>query len=439
MKQMLPLLLGWLSESPDPDLGLLGLRVLTAGDQQATELAVAFRESPEVARRLCLVLGTGRLFAQTLEHHPDLIPALGQPDGLAPRLPESLRAGAVHALAWRDHLADRQLALLRYKRREELRVAAADVLDLASATGDDQVVVTAGQLTALAEAGVDAALASIEPPLPFAVVAMGRFGGAELSYASDLDLLFVYDGATADDFSAAERVAESLVRFLAGASPPSRVYPVDLDLRPEGKDGPLARSLDGYRAYYGRWARTWERQALVRARPVAGDPDLARRFMAVVEPHVWGAPLTDEEVREIRRMKARIERERLPAGDDPQFHLKLGRGSLSDVEFCAQLLQLRAGVRAPGTMAALAALESAGALSSDDRAVLAEAYRFCERARNRLFLVRGTPGDALPVRSEQLTRLARSLGTSPQELREQYRRTTRRSRAVVERLFYGKT
>ncbi|HTJ76932.1 MAG TPA: bifunctional [glutamine synthetase] adenylyltransferase/[glutamine synthetase]-adenylyl-L-tyrosine phosphorylase [Acidimicrobiales bacterium] len=439
MKQMLPLLLGWLSESPDPDLGLLGLRVLTAGDQQATELAVAFRESPEVARRLCLLLGTGRVFAQTLEHQPDLIPALGQPDGLAPRSPDGLRAGAVNAVAWREHVPDRQAALLRYKRREELRVAAADVLDLAAATGDDQVVVTAGQLTALAEACVDAALASIEPPLPFAVLAMGRFGGAELSYASDLDLLFVYDGASAEDFSAAERVAESLVRFLAGASPPSRVYPVDLDLRPEGKDGPLARSLEGYRAYYERWARTWERQALVRARPVAGDPDLARRLMEVVEPHVWGAPLTDEEVREIRRMKARIERERLPAGDDPQFHLKLGRGSLSDVEFCAQLLQLRTGVRSPGTMAALAALESAGALSSDDHAVLAEAYRFCERARNRLFLVRGTPGDALPARSEQLTRLARSLGTSPQELREQYRRTTRRSRAVVERLFYGKT
>jgi glutamate-ammonia-ligase adenylyltransferase len=438
MQQMLPLLLGWLSESPDPDLGLLGLRVLTAGDQQATELAVAFRESPEVASRLCLLLGTGRLFAQTLEHQPDLIPALGQPDGLTPRSPGALRAGAANAVAWREHVSDRQVALLRYKRREELRVAAADVLDLASATGDDQVVVTAGQLTSLGEACVEAALDSVQPPLPFSVVAMGRFGGAELSYASDLDLLFVYDGASPADFSAAERVAESLVRFLAGASPPTRIHPVDLNLRPEGKDGPLARSLDGYRAYYGRWARTWERQALVRARPVAGDADVAQRFTEIVEPHVWGDGLTDEEVREIRRMKARIERERLPAGDDPQFHLKLGRGSLSDVEFCAQLLQLQHGVRSPGTMAALTALEAAGALSADDHAVLAEAYRFCERARNRLFLVRGSPGDALPARPEQLTRLARSLGTDPQELREQYRRTTRRSRAVVERLFYGK-
>lgn len=433
MRQMLPLLLGWLSESPDPDLGLLGLRILTTGDQRATELGVAFRESPEAARRLCLLLGTGRLFAETFEHQPDLIPSLGQPDSLAARPAGALLAGSANALAWRDHVEDRQLGLLRFKRREELRAAAADVLDLAGS-----VTETAGQLTELAEACVAAALDSLQPPLPFAVVALGRFGGAELSYASDLDLLFVYDGATPADFTAAERLGEQLVRFLAGASPPTRIYPVDLALRPEGKDGPLARSLDSYRAYYGRWSRTWERQALVRARPVAGDADVARSFMEIVEPHVWEAPLPDDDVREIRRMKARIERERLPAGDDPQFHLKLGRGSLSDVEFTAQLLQLRHGVRATGTMAALDALQAAGALSDEDRAVLAEAYRFCERTRNRLYLVRGTPGDALPSRPEHLTRLARSLGTDPHELREQYRRTTRRCRSVVERLFYGK-
>jgi len=438
MRQMLPLLLGWLSEAPDPDLGLLGLRILTTGDQQATELAGAFRESPEAARRLCVLLGTGRLFADTFEHQPDMIPSLGQPDGLAPRPPGALMAGSAHALAWRDHVEDRQLGLLRFKRREELRIAAADVLDLAGSENDHPVTATAGRLTELAEACVAAALDSLAPGLPFAVVAMGRFGGAELSYASDLDLLFVYDGSTPADFTAAERLGEHLVRFLAGASPSMRVYPVDLALRPEGKDGPLARSLDGYRAYYGRWARTWERQALIRARPVAGDEDAARRFMEIVEPHVWGERLSEDDVREIRRMKARIERERLPAGEDPQFHLKLGRGSLSDVEFTVQLLQLRHGVPATGTMAALDALVAAGALAADDRAVLAEAYRFCERARNRLFLVRGSPGDALPTRPEHLTRLARSLGTGPHDLRERYRRTTRRCRAVVERLFYGK-
>jgi len=438
MQQMLPLLLGWLSEAPDPDLGLLGLRILATGEHQVTELTVAFRESPEAARRLCVVLATSQLLSRTLEHQPDLIPALGHADGLAVRTPPALRAGAATALGWREHLEDRRLGLLHYKRREELRVAAADILDLAQVTGEDPVVVTAGQLTALAEAAVQAALAAMEPPLPFAVVAMGRFGGAELSYASDLDLLFVYDGATPADFEMATRTGEQLVRFLVGASPPTQIYPIDLALRPEGKGGPLARSLDGYRAYYDRWAQTWERQALVRARPVAGDPGVAARFMELVEPRIWDKTLSDDHARDIRRMKARIERERLPPGDDPQFHLKLGRGSLSDVEFTAQFLQLRHGVRGTGTVAALGHLEAAGALAPEDRAVLADAYRFCERTRNRWYLVRGSPGDALPSRPEQLARLARSLGTGPHDLREQYRRVTRRCRAVVERLFYAK-
>ena len=438
MQQVLPLVLGWLADSPDPDLGLLGLRMLTTGDQRATELAIAFRESPEAARRLCLLLGTSRRLGQILEHNPDMIPALGQPDSLTQRSPEAMLDGTTTALAWRGDVEDRQRALKRFKRREELRVAAADVLELAG-TVDEQGVVTGASLTGLAEACLQAALASIDPPLPFALIGMGRLGGAELSYASDLDLLLVYEGSTSADYEAAERTAAALVRFLAGATPATRIYDIDLGLRPEGKDVPLARSLDGYRAYYERWAQTWERQALVRARPVAGDADLGRRFCQLVEPHVWRDRLPDDDVREIRRMKARIERERIPPGEDPQFHLKLGRGSLSDVEFTAQLLQLQHRVPAPGTVDALAKLEAAGILDPADGSVLADAYRFCERSRNRWFLIKGSAGDSLPTRPEQLARLARSLGTTPTELREEYRRVTRRARAVVERLFYGKT
>ena len=297
---------------------------------------------------------------------------------------------------------------------------------------------TARQLTALAEACLAAALAAVGPPLPFAVIAMGRFGGAELSYASDLDVLFVYDGSTPEDFASAEKTAESLLRFVSGPSPATQVYPLDLDLRPEGKDGPLARSLDGYRAYYERWVQTWELQSLVRARFVAGDADLGRRFLELIEPYVWREPFPDDDVREIRRMKARVERERIPPGEDPQFHLKLGRGSLSDVEWTAQLLQLQHGVRATGTMQALDALAEAGVLDEDDRTVLAQAYRFLERTRNRWFLVKGSPDDSLPRHPEELGRLARSLETTATELRENYRRVTRRARRVVERLFYGK-
>jgi glutamate-ammonia-ligase adenylyltransferase len=436
MQQLMPLLLEWLSESPDPDLGLLGLRRLSSGPQRATELATAFRDSPEAARRLCVVVGTSRLLTEALVHHPDLIPALGDPEATAARPPAALVQGARAALKWRGELREQQAGLRRFKAREELRIAARDVLGL---EGDDAETVpaTGRQLTALAEACVRAALESVSPSVRFSVIAMGRFGGAELSYASDLDLLFVYDGNTAAEFAVAEMAAEGLLAFL-GEPGPGRIYATDLDLRPEGKQGPLARSLDGYRTYYERWGATWERQALVRARPVAGDTDLSRRFMELIDSHVWGE-LTDDELREIRRMKARIERERVPAGDDPNFHLKLGRGSLSDIEFTAQLLQLQHHVRAPGTIAALDALVAHGHLDEDDHRVLVEAYRFCERTRNRWLLVKGAPGDALPTQPEQLARLARSLDSTPAELRESYRRVTRRARQVVQRLFYGQS
>jgi glutamate-ammonia-ligase adenylyltransferase len=171
---------------------------------------------------------------------------------------------------------------------------------------------------------------------------------------------------------------------------------------------------------------------------VAGDPDVAERFRDAVEAFVWDRPFTNLDAREVRRVKARVERERLPAGDDPEFHLKLGRGALADVEFCAQLLQLQHGVRATGTMEALARLGEARVLDPVDTASLAEAYRTCERIRNRLFLILGTGADAIPRSPEDLARLARSLDTGAIELRERYRRDTRRARAVMERLFYGR-
>src|SRR5262249_45524831 len=198
------------------------------------------------------------------------------------------------------------------------------------------------------------------------------------------------------------------------------------------------RSIGGFEQYYAQWGLTWERQALTKARFVAGNAELGARFAELATTFTYGQPLTDDDVREVRRMKARIERERIPAGEDPQFHLKLGRGSLSDVEFTAQLLQLQHGVRETGTIAALDALEADGALAREDHATLTAAYRFCERTRNRWYLVKGSPGDALPAQGDQLAKLARSLGATGGDLREHYRRVTRRARQVVERVFYGK-
>ncbi|HEU5003679.1 MAG TPA: bifunctional [glutamine synthetase] adenylyltransferase/[glutamine synthetase]-adenylyl-L-tyrosine phosphorylase [Actinomycetota bacterium] len=436
MEQMLPLVLDWLSKSPDPDLGLRGLESLVGRARPLPGLVAAFRESPETARRLCLVLGTGRRFHRGFERQPELLADLGSDAALVPRGREALVEAAFSALRWRSAPDSRRAGLLRLKRAEELRIAAGDVVEQ---TGVEDV---GRGLTHLAEAVLEAAISTVDPPVPLAVIAMGRFGGGELSYASDLDVLLVSGG---EDPAAAHHAAEYLSRLVKGATPDAGIYDVDLDLRPEGRQGRLVRSIEEYRPYYERRAVTWERQALVRARPVAGDPALGAAFMELVRGWVWRPP-TDDEVREIRRMKARIERERIPPREDPQFHLKLGKGSLSDVEWTVQLLQMTHGVRATGTMAALSALEGAGALSEPDARALSESYRFCERTRNRWFLMlspttgSAPPGrDSLPTQPEQLARLAASLGTTGPELRDRYRRVTRRARGVVERLFYGRT
>lgn len=439
MSQMLPLILDWLSKSPDPDLGLLGLSTLVAHGGGLPALVATFRESPEAARRVCLLLGTGRLFLRRLEQFPELLEDLADAAALRPRRREDLLVAAERALGWRSGSAPRQEALQRLKQAREVRLAAADVLGLAD------VRATATALSELAEAVLQAAMDTVGPSVPMAVVAMGRFGGGELSYASDLDVLLV--SATPGDFEQANAAAGTLLRIAQGATPAAGIYQLDLGLRPEGRQGPLVRSLEDHLAYYQRWGQTWERQALVRARPVAGDAALGEAFMDAVAPWVWGG-LSDEDVREIRRMKARVERERIPVREDPQFHLKLGKGSLSDVEWTVQLLQLRFGVRAPGTLAALGLLEDAGWVPAEDARALRDSYRFCEHTRNRLFLIKASGGvtgggaggsgaDALPAEPEVLARLARSLDTTAGDLREQFRRVTRRARAVMERLFYG--
>ncbi|HEV3227687.1 MAG TPA: hypothetical protein VGZ52_12660, partial [Acidimicrobiales bacterium] len=200
MQQMLPLLLDWLSSTPDPDLGLLGLRNLASGPQRSMELATAFRESPEIAQRLCRLLGTSRLLTDHLRHNPDMIDALADPAALRIRTRAELVEGTRAGVGWRPNPDERWHALKRFTDREGLRIAAADVL------GSVEVAVVGRALTDLAEAALEAAVAALEPAVPFAVIALGRFGGGELSYASDLDLLFVYDGATASDFAAAEQV-----------------------------------------------------------------------------------------------------------------------------------------------------------------------------------------------------------------------------------------
>jgi [glutamine synthetase] adenylyltransferase / [glutamine synthetase]-adenylyl-L-tyrosine phosphorylase len=441
MQHLLPVLLGWLSAAPDPDLGLLQLRRLTEGYTRSSTVARRFRETPVAAERACRILGSSRVLGLALHRQPDFLDVLADDDALASESShDALIDEAVDTLDWREDDTARRNGLRRFKRRHVLRVGARDLL------GFGDLTTVEGELSDIADASVEAALQSLEPDLPFAVIGLGRLGGRELSYASDIDVLFVYEGSGARAFDRAEQIATRLVRAIGETTAEGQTFRVDTRLRPEGKQGMLARSLAGYESYWNERAQVWEFQTLTRARFVAGDTSLGARFVEAATTFVYRDPFADEWRREIRRMKARIERERIPPGEDPRFHLKLGRGSLSDVEFTVQLGQLTHGggsplVRTPSTRAALDALVALGSISPEDAERLVDAYVLCERARNYRYLLTGTSGDSLPIDGEEATHLARMLGyvhRPQQALRDEYRRVTRRARDVVERIFYGR-
>jgi glutamate-ammonia-ligase adenylyltransferase len=271
-----------------------------------------------------------------------------------------------------------------------------------------------------------------------------------MGLGSDADVLFVHrPRAGADDgaaSTAANAVAHTLRRLL-GEAGPDPAFEVDADLRPEGRQGPLVRSLSAFREYYERWVSVWEVQSLLRAVPVAGDESLGAEFVALIDPLRYPAGgLSDEQVAEIRRIKARVERERLPRGADPATHTKLGRGGLSDVEWTVQLLQLQhasevPALRTPATVEGLAALTDAGLLDTEQAEALSAAWELATRARNAIFLVRGRPSDQLPRPGVELVGVARACGYGPDldagQFIEDYRRTTRHARAVVDQVFYG--
>jgi glutamate-ammonia-ligase adenylyltransferase len=277
---------------------------------------------------------------------------------------------------------------------------------------------------------------------------MGRLGGREQGYGSDADVLFVHEPVEGATESAAAGVAHDVaneLRRLLALPAPDPPLDVDADLRPEGRQGPLTRSLASYAAYYDRWASVWESQALLRARYVAGDEDVAAKFVDIIEPLRWPAGGLDlAAIREIRRIKARVEAERLPRGADPSLHTKLGRGGLADVEWTGQLLQLRyacehPGLRTTSTLETLDAVGAAGLLSAEDVTTLATAWQLATRVRNAIVLFRGRPSDTLPSDVRELAGVARAVGYSAghtTDLVEDYRRVTRRARAVVERTFY---
>ncbi|MDG4827233.1 bifunctional [glutamine synthetase] adenylyltransferase/[glutamine synthetase]-adenylyl-L-tyrosine phosphorylase [Asanoa sp. WMMD1127] len=454
-RTLLPVLLQEFADAAEPDRGLLSYRQVSDTLGTTPWYLRLLRDEGPVARRLARVLGLSRYAADLLARDPEALRLLAEDAELTPRPGDVVRDGFGAAADRHDDPVAAIRAVRGLRRRELFRIACADALSHGS-LAPSPVLDVRGVGTALsdvADATLGAALRAaaraypLPPGLTFAVIGMGRLGGEEMSFSSDADVLFVYEPppGVADDAAsaAAHAVAEELRRLL-GMPAPDPPLGVDADLRPEGRQGPLVRSLAAYTQYYARWSRVWEAQALLRARPVAGDVSLGSRFVALADRVRYPAEgLTREQHVEIRRIKARVENERLPRGADPATHVKLGRGGLADVEWAAQVLQLRhAGahpsLRTTRTVDAIAAAEVAGLLDEGDAAALAAGWQQAARVRNALTLVRGKPGDQLPRHGVELAGVVRLLGRSDAgEFLDDYLRTARRARTALEHVLEG--
>ncbi|MFC7429197.1 bifunctional [glutamine synthetase] adenylyltransferase/[glutamine synthetase]-adenylyl-L-tyrosine phosphorylase [Nocardia tengchongensis] len=453
---LLPTLLEWLGETPNPDAGLLAYRRVSEGLDNEIWFLRELRDEGAIAQRLMIVLGSSAYLPDLLINAPETIRMYADgPNGplLLATKPTDVARGILSGARRYDD-PKRAVATARSLRRHELaRVASADVLGMLDVQQVCEALssVWIATLEAALQAVIRASEADLGRPAPadFAVIGMGRLGGMELGYGSDADVLFVCDPRPGEDETVAVKwavgVAEQVQRLLGAPStdPPLQV---DAGLRPEGRNGALVRTLAAYAAYYQQWAQPWEVQALLRAHQVAGDPGLGIRFLRTIDPVRYPeGGMSPEGVREIRRIKARVDSERLPRGANPATHTKLGRGGLADIEWTVQLLQLLHAHEVPelhntSTLASLDAIERAELIDTADAELLRDAWLTATKARNALVLVRGKPADQLPGPGTLLSAVARVAGwpnDDGSEFLDHYMRVTRRAKTVVERVFGG--
>ncbi|NLH99834.1 MAG: hypothetical protein GX446_10145 [Chthonomonadales bacterium] len=469
--RLAPQLLEVCARVGDPDSALHGLDILSQASPNRAEWYGALTDSPDVLHRLARLASGSRTLVQSLARHPEWLDLLISEEMLEPE-PKPIEAteGELQSRLPRDSGDDLELPafwdeLARYAHRERLRIGARDIW------GEASVNAIAVELTRLSAAIVQVVLQrcfraamrragmtdrSSDPCV--AVIGLGKFGGQELAYNSDLDVTFVCDDAVFDEeggsgslsagYALVNEVAEAVLSCAKLLRTRGVPFVIDARLRPGGRFGPLVRSVDQYRRYFAEEADTWERQVLVKARPVAGSPSIGARFMAMAHQAVYGEPLSDDAVTEIRAMKRRIESERLRP-DERHTNLKLGYGGLSDIEFTAQLWQMRSGaevtsVRQTGTVDALEALASHEIIPAPDAMRLARCYNLLSSVRNRLALLTGQPLDVFPMDARRARALAIELGHADSRnvraedaLRSRLSRRMEETRRITDRLFYG--
>ncbi|RIX28097.1 bifunctional [glutamine synthetase] adenylyltransferase/[glutamine synthetase]-adenylyl-L-tyrosine phosphorylase [Amnibacterium setariae] len=441
-RTLLPVLLQWFAEGPAPDMGLLAFRRLSERLGDTAWYLRMLRDSPTAARRLATVLSESRFVVGLLETNPEAAVWLERDADLKPRPRSALRSETTATVLRHPVRDDAAAALRQARRREVLRLALGALLGTISV---QELGPALADVTTAVLAGAVRSVRRDDGPWPeFAIIAMGRYGGAELGFGSDADVLAVYRPIAGMPDDVAQKQAATLVAEVKRLTTDPRLpLDLDFDLRPEGRNGPVVRSFRSYEAYYARWSLTWESQALLRARGVAGDRTLVEDFEALADRMRYPASLDDGAVREIRRIKARMETERLPRGVDRERHLKLGPGGLSDVEWIVQLLQLQAGATVPGlrtqsTLDALDAAVGAGLIDRDDAAQLRAAWVLASRLRSAITLWTNRTSDLLPTDRGALEGIARILEYPPgsaAQLEDDLLKATRRARTIFERLF----
>ena len=454
---LLPTLMEWLSSTADPDAGLLNYRKLSDAAFNRTWFLRMLRDEGVVGRRLMRILGNSPFAADLIIAAPDIVKQLG--DGATgPKLletkPDTVSTSLVRA-ASRHTDPERAINVARSLRRTELaRIACADLLNLMSIREvcRSLSLVWDAVLEAALQAEISASLKTegLEAaPAEIAVIGMGRLGGAELGYGSDADVIFVCEPTNGYSDNEAVRWAINVCdRMRKRLSKPSGDPPleVDLGLRPEGRSGAAVRTLESYYQYYKRWGEVWEIQALLRADWIAGSKELGKRFLAMIDEFRYPDGGVDQKtIREVRRMKARVDNERLPRGADRNTHTKLGRGALTDIEWTAQLLTLMYAdqvpdLKSPSTLEVLDVAAKYELIQPSQVQMLIDAWLMATQARNAIVLVKGKRMDQLPQPGAQLAQVAGAAGWDPedsQDFLEEYLRLTRRARNVVDEVFWG--
>ncbi|OFT83661.1 bifunctional [glutamine synthetase] adenylyltransferase/[glutamine synthetase]-adenylyl-L-tyrosine phosphorylase [Corynebacterium sp. HMSC29G08] len=458
---LLPTLMTWLASTADPGAGLLNYRKLSEAAEDKPWFLRMLRDEGVVSMRLMKILGNSPYTSDLIIAAPEVVKLLG--DGSAgPRLiepaPDQVKKAIIAASKRYQDDADKAVSVARSLRRAELaRIASADLLGLMEVR---QVCL---ELTIIWDAVLQAALLAeirtdlaqrgvTTEPARIAIIGMGRLGGGELGYGSDADVMAVaepVEGANEEEALAwASRMIEQVRARLSKPSgdPPLEV---DLGLRPEGRSGPVVRTIASYERYYTQWGEVWEYQALLRATVIAGDEEVGERFLHMADAFRYPEGGTPQSaVREIRRIKARVDDERLPRNADRSVHTKLGRGALADVEWTVQLLTMMHAHKHPrlhttSTLEALdylAELDDPDVLAAAKARTLRTAWLTATRARNALVLVSGKRTDQLPAPGPHLAQVAGSAGYDPddqQQFLEDYLRITRRAHRVVEEVFWG--